>query len=302
MIVKRETKKRSLWVRALRAVAIAALVVVLGLVVSAMVIGRPPVNQASQTRIPPPAIDTAPGSSKPVLVFLHGAGLNVHNWDAVIRHLEPSWRAVAIDLPGHGARRDGVYTLETARAAVAAAAASVAPSPVVLVGDSLGGYTAMASAASVPADQLRGLVVSGCTSNMGTQSRLRYWRDIVIRRNLLALYDERDFAAKALKRFEVADADARSMIDAGMNLRAIEPAVEALLGIDFITMLAQIPKPVLILNGSLDHLEEEPLFLAAARHGSSHHVEGAGHGISLSKPVAYAAQIDAFAARVFAQP
>lgn len=88
-------------------------------------------------------------------------------WDAVRRDLNPSYRVIALDLPGHGAHADGRFTLAAATAAVAAAARSVAPAPVLLVGDSLGGYTAMAAASAVPAKQLRGLMIGGASSNFG---------------------------------------------------------------------------------------------------------------------------------------
>ena len=44
----------------------------------------------------------------PTLVLLHGATLNSHIWDAVRRDLNPKYRVIAPDLPGHGARRAGL--------------------------------------------------------------------------------------------------------------------------------------------------------------------------------------------------
>lgn len=44
----------------------------------------------------------------PTLVLLHGATLNSHMWDAVRRDLNPKYRVIAPDLPGHGARRAGL--------------------------------------------------------------------------------------------------------------------------------------------------------------------------------------------------
>ena len=113
--------------------------------------------------------DTSPA---PVLILIHGATGNGRMWDAVRRHLGTRWAVIAPDLPGHAARRDEPFTLAAAVETVAAAVRSVAPRPVVLAGDSLGGYTALAAAAAVPAGQLRGLVLAGCTANM-TGSALR---------------------------------------------------------------------------------------------------------------------------------
>src|SRR6476619_3478220 len=103
-------------------------------------------------------------AQKSVLVLLHGATANGRMWDPVRRILEArGYRVLTPDLPGHGARRGETYTLEGAVETVRKAVASVAPAPVVVAGDSLGGYTTMASAGALPAAQLRGIVASGCT-------------------------------------------------------------------------------------------------------------------------------------------
>jgi len=290
-------------VRVLRGLVVAALLLVLAAVVSAIVIGRPPVSAAAQNEIPAPAIDTAAGGTGPVLILLHGAGMNAHMWDPVLPHLDPAFRAIAIDLPGHGARRAGAYTVETTRAAVAAAARFVAPAPVILVGDSLGGYSAMASAASLPQDQLRGLVLSGCSGNIeGVPAYLRFRRDQVIFRNLLAVVDKEAFAEKALTKYEIQEPYRQRIMAAGMNLGAVEVAVEALFGIDFRAVVATIPQPILFLNGSLDGnaVAQEPAFVAAAPHATSFRFEGVPHGISVRRPAEFAEQINRFAAGAFA--
>ena len=94
--------------------------------------------------------DTTQNSASPVLILLHGATLNGRMWDPVRRYLDPAYRVIAPDLPGHGTRRNEPYTVEAAVAAAVAAAQSVAPAPVILVGDSLGGYTSIASASALP--------------------------------------------------------------------------------------------------------------------------------------------------------
>src|SRR4249919_2310853 len=101
---------------------------------------------------------------KSVVVLVHGATANGRMWAPVRRILEArGYQVLAPDLPGHGIRRDEPFTLEAAVETVRQAVASVAPAPVIVAGDSLGGYVTMASAGALPASQLRGIVASGCT-------------------------------------------------------------------------------------------------------------------------------------------
>lgn len=99
----------------------------------------------------------------PVVTLLHGAGLNAHTWDTTILAL--GLPALAIDLPGHGDsswRDDAAYLARVLAADVAAGMDAWTSEPQVLVGQSLGGLTAAAVAASRP-DLVRELVVIDIT-------------------------------------------------------------------------------------------------------------------------------------------
>jgi pimeloyl-ACP methyl ester carboxylesterase len=48
---------------------------------------------------------------QPTLILLHGATLNGHMWDPIRRHLNPGYRILAPDLPGHGVRRHQSFEL-----------------------------------------------------------------------------------------------------------------------------------------------------------------------------------------------
>ncbi|WJL95174.1 alpha/beta hydrolase [Microbacterium sp. ET2] len=92
----------------------------------------------------------APGD-RPVVTFLHGAGLNAHTWDTTVIAL--GIPALAIDLPGHGDsswRDDAAYVGRVLAPDVATAMTAWTARPQVLVGQSLGGLTAAAVAATRP--------------------------------------------------------------------------------------------------------------------------------------------------------
>jgi pimeloyl-ACP methyl ester carboxylesterase len=266
-----------------------------------LLLGPAPPDPALATRAPPaPAIDTAPGSGRPTLILLHGAGLNAHMWDPVIRALDPRWRVIAIDLPGHGARRGEFYSLAQARIAVADAARRAAPAPVLLVGDSLGGYSAMAAASALPPGQLRGLVVAGASADFPARLPLKDWGQRLLVRWLLATRDRGQLARAAMDRFGVAPRDARAMLAAGVDLAAVEPAVDAISGVDFLPVLRAIPQPVLVANGEQDsgRVAQEAEFVAAAPQATHYTFRNAGHGVSMLRPVEFAAMVDRFASEV----
>lgn len=292
-----------LWLRRglLSVLSLVALVLMVFVVGGIMLAPTPPPASAAFQKAPPPAIDTAPGSDKPTLILLHGAGLNAHMWDAVIRELDPRWRVLAIDLPGHGVRSAEWYSLPAAREAVASAARSAAPAPVLVAGDSLGGYSAMISADAIPPAQLRGLLVSGASYNMPSSLPLNKWPERLLVRWFLLLKDPAELAPKALTRFGVSPRDQRAIIHARVTLSAVEPAVDAIQGVDFLAIVKRTPQAILFVNGDGDEgrIHDEPLFLAAAPHASSYRFGHTGHGVSMLRPKEFAGVLNRFALQVF---
>jgi pimeloyl-ACP methyl ester carboxylesterase len=288
--------------RALLALLGLAIAVVLGIIVVAEWNYRAAVRQP---QVPASVrFDATGDAGRPVLILLHGAGLNGHMWDAVRRHLDPALRVIALDLPGHGSRRDAAYSLEGAAATVAAAAQAVAPAPVILAGDSLGGYSALAAAAALPAAQLRGVVLAGSSSNFDAKGWSGYFIDLVKITLVAAFVDNADFATRALALFGVAESDRPAIVAAGVNLPAVPQAGRALIGVDMRAKLAAIDAPVLIVNGALDAraVTQEASFVAVARHPAQYRFDNTGHGVSMRRPAEFAALLNTFAARAFAAP
>jgi pimeloyl-ACP methyl ester carboxylesterase len=162
----------------------------------------------------------------------------------------------------------------------------------------------MLAAEAIPPAQLRGLVVSGASFNMPPRLALRKWPERLLVRWLLYFGNPAELAPKALAKFGVSPRDQRSILDARVTLSAVEPAVDALLGQDFLPMVKRTPQPILFVNGDgdLDRIAGEPAFLAAAPDASVYNFRDTGHGVSMRRPKEFAALLNRFAQRVFEAP
>jgi len=89
----------------------------------------------------------------PVIVCVHGLGGAAVNWMAVAPLLTGSCRLLAPDLAGHGLTRAGGRGTGVAanRALLHQFMASVAPGPVILMGNSMGGMISLLEASAAPA-------------------------------------------------------------------------------------------------------------------------------------------------------
>ncbi|MTD12977.1 alpha/beta fold hydrolase [Nakamurella sp. YIM 132087] len=117
----------------------------------------------------PPVSGLLWGDGPPEVVLLHGAGLNAHTFDTTVLALGRP--ALVLDLPGHGRsgwRSDADYSPPTNAAAVIAALDAWTGGGVVLLGQSLGGLTALVVAARRP-DLTRSLVMVDITPGVTAQ-------------------------------------------------------------------------------------------------------------------------------------
>jgi len=112
----------------------------------------------------------------PVVLLLHGGGQTRHAWKGTGSVLaDDGFLAVSVDLRGHGDSDwapDADYSLDAYAADVAAVAGAVGR-PVVLVGASLGGLSALLAVGESPPFTCTGLVLVDITPQMSTDGRER---------------------------------------------------------------------------------------------------------------------------------
>ncbi len=79
------------------------------------------------------------GEGEPTVIFVHGFGCALADWDAQVAHLSPRFKCIAMDLPGHGASSvPDSHTMQALADAVNQVKQESGTQSVVLVGHSLG--------------------------------------------------------------------------------------------------------------------------------------------------------------------
>ena len=97
--------------------------------------------------------DEGPRGDRTPVVLLHGTSASLHTWDGWAEALKDSHRVIRYDMPGFGLTGpapDGNYAIENYVAVVLAVLDQLEVKRCVLVGNSLGGYVAWATAVLHP--------------------------------------------------------------------------------------------------------------------------------------------------------
>ena len=221
----------------------------------------------------------------PTLILVHGAVLNGGMWAPIAADLSRDYNVLTPDLPGHGARAGEKFSLEAGVETVVALAKSVAPAPIVLGGDSLGGYVSLASAAAL-GDQLKGAVLCGCTANFRGPVLLSYRIQVALTRMLAPANLKTRLERQIRQKFPAA---APAILERGLAPQVYADAVESLRKADCLSVLASFQPPLLILNGSRDwaHVLGEKAARAANPRAEFRRIGGTGHGVTLAQPNLY---------------
>ena len=224
------------------------------------------------------------------LVFVHGSGDDAHVWDALIARL-PEETALALDLPGHGARADQP---DPAQMSVAEYAAAVREElerhdtrEVCLIGHSLGSAIALRLAADAPA-LVRRLVLVGAGARLRVSPALLEGA-------------QRDQAATALRLTELAMTDEHQALaqEYAATRAPLAPGIlhrdlAACDAFDMMGELDQVRQPTLLLTGEHDRLTPVKYATYLAEHlpnARREVIPGAGHYVMLEAPDAMAAAL-----------
>ncbi|MGH9868860.1 MAG: alpha/beta fold hydrolase [Candidatus Polarisedimenticolia bacterium] len=108
------------------------------------------------------------GTAEPALVFVHCGNCRMEIWSETLDSFAGAFRVVAMDLPGHGrsTSKPERMTIPGMGAAVAELVEHLGLKKVVLVGNSLGGPTALAAAKRLGKERVAGVVAVDTLQNV----------------------------------------------------------------------------------------------------------------------------------------
>jgi pimeloyl-ACP methyl ester carboxylesterase len=226
------------------------------------------------------------------LLFLHGAGLTKAMWRPQLDALADEFDVAAVDLPGHGERASERFSFAAAVALVEQTIGS--ETPVILIGLSLGGYTAMMTAREHPSLP-SGLVLTGCSVDYsrGAQRFVAFTGEAFQR-----VWPKRMLHNAVSSTFRRKYSDwADEIVAAGTYPKGYADALREARRIRWHGCLSSYDGRVLALNGEKDtpHVRAQAKLLEGVRHGEAHLVPGATHLANLDQPDEYTAAVRRFA-------
>jgi pimeloyl-ACP methyl ester carboxylesterase len=195
------------------------------------------------------------GQGDPAIVLIHGWATDANYWNAQINLLKAKYTVVAIDLAGHGgstkSRTD--WSMEKYGADVATVVQLIPNQQVILVGHSMGGTVAL-EAAHLLGNRVIGIVAVDALKSIGLppipsaeiEHRVAPFRTDFI--GAVRKYVTEELFEKG------ADPLFVQKVAYDMSLEPPEvavPSLEALLSMDFNTVLPDIKVPVLAINSDL---------------------------------------------------
>lgn len=200
------------------------------------------------------------GKGDPAVVLIHGWATDLNYWNAQFNPLKAKYTVVAVDLAGHGASSKNRTDWSMAKYGedVATVVHELPNQQIILVGHSMGGTVAL-EAAPMIGDRVIGIIAVDALKSVGLPpaSRAEIERKIApFRTDFIA--QVRKYATDSLFQKD-ADPVFVQKVAYDMSLEPPEvavPSLQALLGMDFATVLPNIHVPVLAINSDLGATDE----------------------------------------------
>jgi pimeloyl-[acyl-carrier protein] methyl ester esterase len=235
-------------------------------------------------------------SVQPVLVLLHGWGMNHRVLQGLAMELSCQYPVLSLDLPGHGnGPRLETYDLD---AQVQALQAELPDGPVVLIGWSLGGNLALELAARYPA-RIRGVIALACNPcfvecedwpGMKAQflqsfsSRVQTHPEQALQRFVLLQLENDEESKNRVRQFKTWLAESESP-----EPLALQAGMKILEAHDFRPTLGLVSCPVCFIQGDLDSLVPVAIETPLKKQFPDlkfFEISGAGHALFLSHSAA----------------
>lgn len=237
------------------------------------------------------------------VVFLHAFPLDRRMWSSQTSALGGDWRCIAIDTRGFGdSTATPPYSVDRYAEDVAAVLDAADVARAVIVGISMGGYTALALWRR-HRERVRALVLADTRATADTPDTLTRRRELieVARTEGPAAVAERQLVGllgKSTRERRGDIADAMRAIARQGSVAGIVGALEALMARpDSTPMLGSISVPTLIIVGDEDVItppKEARAMHAAIPHSRLEVIAGAGHLSNVERPGAFNAVLGEF--------
>jgi 3-oxoadipate enol-lactonase len=249
------------------------------------------------------AIGYATSGAGEVVVFLHPVGMSAAFWRPLTSHLPSHYRALAIDLRGHGDSdaTSEEFSLDDLAEDAVELIHALGNGPCIVAGCSMGGMVAQGVALRAP-ELVRGLVLMNSGHTLPAAGRMAIDQRATESRKGMPLILQATIDRWFSEEFKSASPAVVDQVRT--HLLACDPVTHslswrAIRDLDYESRLREIRCPVLVTTGSLDVSTPPALGQAMAQHlrnGTYREIPGAAHMAPLEKPELLAAWIDEFAA------
>ena len=224
--------------------------------------------------------------------MVHGIRTSATMWRAQVDYLDVRGNpAVAVDLPGHGARMAEKFTLEGAFSTIDDAVRDAATrGPVLVAGHSMGGLLCIEYVGREDPPPVAGFIAASCTAIPRGLSLTAYR---VMARGFDSLPDRGMWLTNRLLDRILPDETRADFGAGGYALDAQDIALRSLSVLDLFAALHRIDVPLWFINGQFDQLRvNERLFMRVAQHAELIVVPRTTHHVTVMRPRVFNAAVN----------